>query len=643
MLGRGGSWVGNSIAGMSLGRYWLYQDFAAGSGPNITITGNDNGTGLSFDSARIVDNSAVVTKTDGNPIFTNVAELPSQLVAVSSHTGTAVVLDSTPAVGEGQVRIWYLYTMTGADVPADAEIAPKFVTEARSVFLDGRYLDAALNLSDLLNAATARTNLGFTAQTAGQVLLGDGGTTFTSESTLFWDTSNDRLGIGTNSPSEELHLLKTSGDAARVLVDTQLTGSYSSIRLSSARTANSNLANGDTVGGVIFVGRAGGANERLGRILCEYDGDGTTLLGDIIFLNSQGGANPVEVLRLNSSGQIDTTLGAGAVQSDASGILTSGTLGVTYGGTGTSTQFTAGSVIFAGASGVYSQDNAAFFWNAATDQLTVGTNTVSSNYRALFKMADDNFGSGIALEGSGASSARFWEFFASAGGFLYLRNPGASINPLTVDNTGKISVFAGSPGAQFHIRNETSDTGGATIRVQAIGSQTGDLLQFYDSAGTSKIAFFDVSANLTLPTATIKTSLIVEDPGAGTNTVTIQSGTVSGSYSLTLPTAQGANGETLVNNGSGVLSWGSPGATHKAGVVTLSNGATSRAITFGTARADANYTPVVSFFNSADSDPVYMPYTIIAIATTGFTVEWTDVISGSNYSMYWGIQEHYDP
>jgi len=54
-------------------------------------------------------------------------------------------------------------------------------------------------------------------------------------------------------------------------------------------------------------------------------------------------------------------------------ITLAGTLGVANGGTGTGTAFTAGSVVFAGASGVYSQDNANFFWDNTNDRLGIGT------------------------------------------------------------------------------------------------------------------------------------------------------------------------------------------------------------------------------------------------------------------------------
>lgn len=63
-----------------------------------------------------------------------------------------------------------------------------------------------------------------------------------------------------------------------------------------------------------------------------------------------------------------------AAAHDINGADHTGTpLGVTNGGTGTATQFTQGSVIFAGASGVYSQDNANFFWDDTNNRLGIGT------------------------------------------------------------------------------------------------------------------------------------------------------------------------------------------------------------------------------------------------------------------------------
>src|SRR5579863_7948335 len=52
---------------------------------------------------------------------------------------------------------------------------------------------------------------------------------------------------------------------------------------------------------------------------------------------------------------------------------------VTNGGTGTGTAFTAGSVVFAGASGVYNQDHTEFVWDDTNYRLGIGTNAPGTN------------------------------------------------------------------------------------------------------------------------------------------------------------------------------------------------------------------------------------------------------------------------
>lgn len=52
-----------------------------------------------------------------------------------------------------------------------------------------------------------------------------------------------------------------------------------------------------------------------------------------------------------------------------------------------------------------------------------------------------------------------------------------------------------------------------------------------------------------------QTSLILEDPGVGTQTVTVQAPTLAGSYTLTLPTDDGLQYQGLTTDGSGALSF----------------------------------------------------------------------------------------
>jgi hypothetical protein len=118
-----------------------------------------------------------------------------------------------------------------------------------------------------------------------------------------------------------------------------------------------------------------------------------------------------------------------------------GTIGVGYGGTGTSTAFTTGSVVFAGASGVYTQDNANLFWDDTNDCLGVGTApTLGTAKIQAAAVAADPF------EG--------YRFGANANGptvSLY-KNRGASVGTNTVvasgDELGTLA-FRGYDGAAY--------------------------------------------------------------------------------------------------------------------------------------------------------------------------------------------------
>jgi hypothetical protein len=74
---------------------------------------------------------------------------------------------------------------------------------------------------------------------------------------------------------------------------------------------------------------------------------------------------------VTSFSAINTGLTPNAATTGA--VVLAGTLDVDNGGTGTSTAFTPGSVVFAGASGIYTQDNPNFFWDNTNDRLGIGT------------------------------------------------------------------------------------------------------------------------------------------------------------------------------------------------------------------------------------------------------------------------------
>lgn len=141
-----------------------------------------------------------------------------------------------------------------------------------------------------------------------------------------------------------------------------------------------------------------------------------------------------------------------------SGTLTlGGTLGVANGGTGTTTTFTTGSIIFAGASGVYSQDNTNFFWDDTNNRLGIGTTGPASKLHVV-NNAD---GEAFRVQRGGGSN------------FTLLRvNMDDAANTATIEAT----AGAGNPALVFSTvgsdRMRISDNGnvgiGATANASAI-------------------------------------------------------------------------------------------------------------------------------------------------------------------------------
>jgi hypothetical protein len=87
-----------------------------------------------------------------------------------------------------------------------------------------------------------------------------------------------------------------------------------------------------------------------------------------------------------------------------------GTLGVANGGTGTTTAFTTGAVVFAGASGVYSQDPTQLFWDATNNRLGIGN---ASPTQALTVT-----GSSIASGTSYFTDTSYYAFVTSTTAYL---------------------------------------------------------------------------------------------------------------------------------------------------------------------------------------------------------------------------------
>ena len=282
---------------------------------------------------------------------------------------------------------------------------------------------------------------------------------------------------------------------------------------------------------------------------------------------------------------------AGAVQSDASGNITAGILPVSSGGTGTSTAFTLGSVVFAGASGVYSQNNANFFWNNTNARLGIGTNSPSAT---LSVYPNSNSITGIAVRGdnNNGQPIQTWSdntgvVYASIGyaaaieggrGYLNLNNPttdgsGAGIK-FTTNSSANIGLFQLDGSGNMVFRNSSSggtffDANNASgfLRFR-IGSGLTQVMNI-TSAGVVSIPNLTaslpvktdssknlVSGAINLASSEVTGTLPIANGGTNNGSLAVTAGGVTYTDGTKLVnTGVGASGQYLKSNGSSAPTW----------------------------------------------------------------------------------------
>jgi len=219
---------------------------------------------------------------------------------------------------------------------------------------------------------------------------------------------------------------------------------------------------------------------------------------------------------------IDTSSATGVPVVESGSWSISSSLGVARGGTGTSIAFTSGSVVFAGADGVYSQSNQNLFWdnsrrrlgiglagntpNAALDIRAYGWTSVPTTGSEMLEGVDMDFGDGHHWTGSN------WNI--SPGEAIYY-NPGADVLSLpvaamltapVVGKTYKITYYAST----------TSFDGALTI---SFGSQSvtetspnGDKSIIITATGTEGISFTPDSVWTGIISAVFVTEMVPSDP-----------------------------------------------------------------------------------------------------------------------------------
>jgi hypothetical protein len=209
-------------------------------------------------------------------------------------------------------------------------------------------------------------------------------------------------------------------------------------------------------------------NPGLSTITAVKGGTGQTsyAVGDLLYANTTTTlAKLADIATGNAliSGGVSTAPSYGKI-----GLAThvSGTLPVANGGTATTTTFTAGSVVFAGASGVYSQNNASFFWDNTNSRIGIGTATPAAKVHASQTYVVPSSG-GISADTTGIFSnnnvglgTSNVSILSRSSGFqrLYFGNQ-------TVENAQYIESF-GNGGATGYLAFGVSSSSGTTAGTE---------------------------------------------------------------------------------------------------------------------------------------------------------------------------------
>ena len=272
--------------------------------------------------------------------------------------------------------------------------------------------------------------------TATQLAYFSGASTLTSEvgtgtDALTWDATNNRLGVATNTPS-------TTVDIRGTFLARNTADSATAFQVQNAASAT--VFNVDTTSQRVGIGvSAPSSTLSVGSAATErFRVDGAT--GRIVEYSDSVPANG-EVLIGNGTDFAKSTLTAGtniAVTNGAGSITVglTGTVAVANGGTGTSTAFTPGSVVFAGTSGVYTQDNANLFWDDTNNRLGIGTATPNESLTVNGRLS-------LAEGTAPTSTAGFGKLYAlSSDSRPYFMDDGGQAFNLTLDRFNTLTPAA---------------------------------------------------------------------------------------------------------------------------------------------------------------------------------------------------------
>jgi len=536
------------------------------AGTNIQVFAGDGGSGS-------VDGGSVSLSAGDQVAGTGNAGTIDLLAGSTTGTGSNVTIGGASVTGLGGTIL-----LTGGNTPADATIGAQiFVRGGQAA--NGGSLDFTAGNGD---AAGPGGNLNFTSgdgKAPGEYLFNPAGTTggpalvtiqgvseAATSSTTGTVQITDGLGVSGTVWADELTTdtsLNLNGTTSGTLSHeaSATTTSYTLVWPDAQSTGTQILQN-DGSGNLSWVD--------------ETDTQSAGNAGDVQYSDGSGGFVASTTARFNYTDGSTSTLGVGV----ASGLF------VIDGVDGTTTS---------GAAIRLQSGDTSTGSNGGTISLICGHSTSGSgNGGQVLIVAGDHTGGTAGSGGSVyiAAGENFASGTAPAGDINLITKTGTTggsiLMSLADGNTslgGGVSVslggsFGGSTKGSFQITSSASGASGFMFRLISPGGtvmQAQDAPQNATSVSTGSIRVpnsggIGVTGTVFANELTSNTDININ--GATSGTFTQQASGTTTSYTITWPNAQGGSNQTLINNGSGGLSWSSAvlAAAGSAGDIQYNNG-----------------------------------------------------------------------
>jgi len=602
-----------------------YNNGTAGVGATITNAGTQAALtidGYTFTATDVTNATRVLVKNESNAAYNGIYTVTNQgsgstnwvltratdfntagtgpnfietgaanfITSGSANGATGWVMTTTGTITVGTTALNWTQTSSSSSVTVTSPLQKTgsvISLNTVPISFGGTGQTTASTAFNALSPITSTGDLiiGTGTNTASRLGIGSANTILTSNgTTATWSNAFNGT-VGATTPSTGAFTYVSANGS---LASASSTGAYSygSLAYSDLNIFASYTSSVNTYNEIVLQNTNSGTAASTDFIVSNNNGTASTYYGDF-GINSSGfsgsGAfnapNNVFLTATSADLAIGTTTSnaihfvvnngaTDALTIGTSGAITAGvwngsTIGVGYGGTGTATAFTAGSVVFAGSSGVYTQNNSKFFWdntnmrlglNTATPQTTL---TIISNTQTTTPTGSLPSGTDLYIVGANAANTRITQDAYGTGNYpVYTGRSarGTAASPTATQSGDFLAQFSGRGyGATAFAANSTgyfAVSAAENFTDTAQGAYASVFTTATGSASATEAFRFGSAGQLGIGGATYGTSGYVLTSGGPSAAPTWSQVSLTTGVTGTLPVANGGTGLSSYTTGS---------------------------------------------------------------------------------------------